>query len=60
MSEGGKSKEIKGRLKKAGGSLTDDPDLKRQGRQDQREGKLQQAADKAKDAVRDAADAARR
>ena len=41
--------DAKGRVKEAAGDLTDDKDLKR-------EGKVDQAAGKAKDAVGDAAD----
>ena len=47
--------EAKGRLKEAAGDLTDDDDLKREGKIDRAEGaakeKLDEAADKVKDAV---------
>ncbi|MCB0994071.1 MAG: CsbD family protein [Acidimicrobiales bacterium] len=45
--------ELKGRAKEAAGSLTDDEDLKR-------EGKLDQAAGKVKDAVTDVVDGAKK
>jgi uncharacterized protein YjbJ (UPF0337 family) len=49
------SDDAKGRLKEAVGDLTDDKDLKREGKIDRAEGaakeKLHTAADKAKDAV---------
>jgi uncharacterized protein YjbJ (UPF0337 family) len=47
--------DVKGRLKQAAGDLTDDKDLKREGKIDRAEGaakeKLDDAADKVKDAV---------
>ena len=47
--------DVKGRLKEAAGDLTDDKDLKREGKIDRAEGaakdKLDDAADKVKDAV---------
>ena len=47
--------EAKGRLKEAAGDLTNDDDLKREGKVDRAEGaakdKLDQAGDKVKDAV---------
>ncbi len=47
--------EAKGRLKEAAGDLTDDDDLKREGKVDRAEGaakeKIDEAADKVKDAV---------
>ncbi len=47
--------EAKGRLKEAAGDLTDDDDLKREGKVDRAEGaakeKVDEAADKVKDAV---------
>ena len=47
--------DAKGRIKEAAGDLTDDDDLKREGKIDQTTGaakdKLDQAADKVKDAV---------
>jgi uncharacterized protein YjbJ (UPF0337 family) len=52
---GGKTDELKGRLKEAAGVLTDDPRLKREGQLDQTIGKVKQAADKMIDKVKDAA-----
>lgn len=46
---GNKAQELKGRTKEAAGDLTDDDDLKR-------EGKLDRAAAEVKDAVGDAVD----
>jgi uncharacterized protein YjbJ (UPF0337 family) len=47
--------EGKGRLKEAAGSLTDDEDLKREGKADRAKGavkdKVDKVADKAKDAI---------
>ena len=47
--------EAKGRLKKAAGDLTNDDDLKREGKVDRAEGaakdKIDEAGDKVKDAV---------
>jgi len=60
MGDDGRSTEMKGRLKEAGGALSGDDKLAREGRADQREGKLQQAGDKLKDAARDAGDALKR
>ena len=49
--------ELKGRVKRAGGELTDDDDLKREGSIDKSAGKakgvVDKVAEKAKDAVRD-------
>jgi uncharacterized protein YjbJ (UPF0337 family) len=49
---GGSVDDAKGRVKQAAGDLTDDQDLKN-------EGKVDKLAGKVKDAVEDAADAAR-
>jgi uncharacterized protein YjbJ (UPF0337 family) len=55
--------EIKGRTKEAAGALTDDEELKREGKIDQASStlkdKAEQAAEKAKDLVSDAADKAK-
>lgn len=48
----GKSDQAKGRLKQAAGDLTDDDELKR-------EGKVDETAGKAKEKVSDAVDAAK-
>jgi uncharacterized protein YjbJ (UPF0337 family) len=51
----GKLDEAKGRLKEAGGDLTDDQDLKNEGKVDKAKGtvkdKVDKVADKAKDTV---------
>ena len=56
--------ETKGRVKEAAGDLTDDKDLKREGKADQTAGKAKEfmddAKDKAKDAVDDVKDAFKR
>jgi uncharacterized protein YjbJ (UPF0337 family) len=46
--------EAKGRLKEAAGDLTDDDDLKREGKVDRAEGKAKQKVDEAADKVKDA------
>ena len=51
---GGKTDELKGRVKEAAGSLTGDAKLKREGQLDQTVGKVKQAADKAIDKVKSA------
>jgi uncharacterized protein YjbJ (UPF0337 family) len=48
--------ETKGRAKEAAGDLTDDDDLKRQGKQDQAGAKVKDLAEDAKDKVEDAVD----
>lgn len=45
--------EAKGRLKEAAGDLTDDKDLKREGKIDEAEGKMKQAADKVADKAKE-------
>ena len=50
---GGKSDEIKGRVKQAAGDLTDDAKLKREGKIDEVAGKTKQGADKVVDKVKD-------
>ena len=54
MSDGAKD-DVKGRLKEAGGDLTDDNEMKNEGRVDRATGtvkdKADDAADKAKDVV---------
>ncbi|HXB54786.1 MAG TPA: CsbD family protein [Vicinamibacteria bacterium] len=52
---GGKTEELKGRVKEAAGVLTDDPSLKREGQLDQTIGKVKQAAEKMIDKVKDSA-----
>jgi uncharacterized protein YjbJ (UPF0337 family) len=46
--------EAKGRLKEAAGDLTDDDDLKREGKVDQATGKVKEKTDEAADKVKDA------
>jgi uncharacterized protein YjbJ (UPF0337 family) len=50
----GKVDEAKGRLKEAAGAVTDDDDLKREGKIDQGAAKVKQKAEKAVDKVRQA------
>lgn len=50
----GKADEIKGRVKEAAGAITDDEQLRREGKVDQAAGKVKQAAEKAVDAVKNA------
>lgn len=51
---GGKTDELKGRVKEAAGALTGDAKLKREGKLDQTVGKIKQEADKVIDKVKDA------
>jgi len=53
---GGTAEKAKGRLKEAAGALTDDDELRREGKLDQTVGKAKDAADKVVDAARDAAE----
>jgi uncharacterized protein YjbJ (UPF0337 family) len=50
----GKADELKGRAKEAAGAITDNDQLRKEGKMDQAAGKVKQAADKAVDAVKDA------
>jgi len=50
---GGKTDELKGRVKEAAGALTGDAKLKREGQLDQTVGKVKQTADKMIDKVKD-------
>lgn len=52
----GNMDEAKGRMKQAVGDLTNDKDLKREGKLDEGAGKAKNAADTAKDKVGDAID----
>jgi len=45
--------EAKGRVKEAAGDLTDDDDLKREGKIDKAEGKAKEKVDEAADAIKD-------
>jgi uncharacterized protein YjbJ (UPF0337 family) len=51
---GGKTDELKGRVKEAAGALTGDEKLKREGQLDQAVGKVKQKADQMIDKVKDA------
>jgi uncharacterized protein YjbJ (UPF0337 family) len=51
---GGKTEELKGRVKEAAGVLTDDAKLKREGQLDQVVGKVKQKTEKVIDKVKDA------
>jgi len=48
--------ETKGRIKQAAGDLTDNDDLKREGKADQAGASVKQAAEKAADKIGDAVD----
>jgi uncharacterized protein YjbJ (UPF0337 family) len=48
--------EAKGRIKEAAGSLTDDDDLKNEGKTDQAKASLKDAADKLADKAKNALD----
>ena len=51
----GKKDEVKGRIKEAAGALTDNDELRREGKIDQAAGKVKQAAQKVVEKVQDAA-----
>lgn len=48
--------DARGRLKEAAGDLTDDKDLKREGKVDRAEGAVKEKVDEAADKVKDAVD----
>jgi uncharacterized protein YjbJ (UPF0337 family) len=50
----GATDKAKGRLKEAAGALTDDDELRREGKLDQASGKVKETAEKLIDKVRDA------
>ncbi len=50
----GKSDEIKGRVKEAAGAITDNDQMRREGKIDQAAGKVKQAAEKAVDKIQGA------
>ena len=52
----GEMDQMKGRVKQAAGDLTDDRDLKNEGKTDEAAGKLKDKVDDAKDKVVDAID----
>jgi uncharacterized protein YjbJ (UPF0337 family) len=51
---GGKTDELKGRIKEAAGALTGDERLKREGQLDQAVGKVKQTAEKSIEKLKDA------
>ncbi len=51
----GKADEVKGRVKEAAGAITDNEELRREGKIDQAAGKVKQAAEKVVEKVQDAA-----
>jgi uncharacterized protein YjbJ (UPF0337 family) len=53
---GGKSDEIKGRVKEAAGAITDDDKLRREGQADQTKGKVKQSIDRAADKAKEVVD----
>jgi uncharacterized protein YjbJ (UPF0337 family) len=56
----GSADDMKGRIKEATGDLTNDDDLKREGKADQAGAKVKDAAEKLKDKIGDAVDAVKR
>lgn len=52
--------KVKGRAKEAAGALTDDDELREEGRDEQSKGAMDEAKDAASDAVDSAKDAARK
>jgi uncharacterized protein YjbJ (UPF0337 family) len=52
---GGKTDEVKGRIKEAAGAVTDNDKLRAEGQTDQAVGKVEQVAEKAVDAVKQVA-----
>jgi uncharacterized protein YjbJ (UPF0337 family) len=52
----GKSEEIKGRIKEAAGALTDDDQLRREGKLDQATGKVKQVVEKVVEKTKDVLD----
>lgn len=53
---GAKTDQAKGRIKQAAGDLTDDDELKNEGKKDEVEGEAKEKIDEAKDRVSDAVD----
>ena len=51
---GGKTDELKGRVKEAAGALTGDEKLKREGQVDQTVGRIKQTTDKIIDKIKEA------
>jgi uncharacterized protein YjbJ (UPF0337 family) len=54
---GGKTDEVKGRIKEAAGALTGNEKVREEGKTDQAVGKVKQVVEKAVDSVEKAADA---
>jgi uncharacterized protein YjbJ (UPF0337 family) len=52
----GEKDKLTGRVKQAAGDLTDNDDLKNEGRKDETAGKVKDTVDKAKDKVNDVVD----
>jgi predicted ArsR family transcriptional regulator/uncharacterized protein YjbJ (UPF0337 family) len=57
MGDSGKMDEMKGRAKEAGGAVSGDDEMRREGRKDQAKGKMEQAGEKARDAGENVKDA---
>lgn len=55
----GEADQAKGRMKQAAGDLTDNDDLKNEGKKDEAAGKVKEAADDVKDKFNDAVDKAK-
>jgi uncharacterized protein YjbJ (UPF0337 family) len=55
----GETDKVTGRIKQAAGDLTDDDDLKREGRKDEAAGKAKSAVDDVKDKANDLIDKAK-
>lgn len=49
-----KQDDVKGRVKESVGAITDDEEMKREGRKDQAAGKVKEKVEKAVDKVKDA------
>ena len=56
---GDKSDQVKGRVEEAVGALTDDKDLKREGRKDRLAGEAKEKLEHVKDKIEDVIDAAK-
>jgi uncharacterized protein YjbJ (UPF0337 family) len=53
MTNDGTTDDLKGRIKEAGGTLTGDEDLEREGKVDQAQGSIKDKLDQATDRVKD-------
>lgn len=56
MTDQHRGEELKGRAKEAAGAITDDDQLKREGKADQASAKIKRGVDKAADKLHDAVD----